>query len=321
MRAVVIRDGGLHLEERALPEPGAEEVLVRVHATAVNRADLLQVRGLYPAPPGAPADIPGLEYAGVVERIGERVTRWRVGEIVMGLVGGGAYAEYVAVHQDEAVPAPASLTLEDAAAVPEAFITAHDALFTQAGLREGDTVLVHAAASGVGTAAVQLARAAGCRTLGTVRTPGKAAAVRELGCDEVVVADSSWPERVLELAGGRGVDVVLDLVGGDYLPGNVRVLAPRGRLLVVGLVAGREAKLDLSAVLRKRLQIIGTVMRARSLAEKIATAAAFRRDVLPLLEAGTVQPVIDTVLPAERAAAAHQLLASNTTTGKIVLTW
>lgn len=321
MRALVIRAAALHLEERAAPEPGRDEVLVRVHATAVNRADLLQVRGLYPAPPGAPADIPGLEYAGAVERVGAGVTRWAVGDRVMGLVGGGGYAEYVVVHQDEALPVPAALTLEQAAAVPEAFITAHDALFTQARLRAGESVLIHAAASGVGTAAVQLAHAAGCRTLGTTRSPEKVEVVRALGCDDVVLADAAWPERVLELTGGRGVDVVLELVGGAYVSADTRVLAARGRLLLVGLVAGREATLDLGAVLRQRLAIIGTVMRARPLAEKIATAAAFARDVLSLLEAGTVRPVIDRVLPAARAAEAHALLAGNGSTGKVVLAW
>lgn len=321
MRAIVIRDGELRVVDRPAPEPGARQVRVRVHATAVNRADLLQRRGQYPAPPGAPADIPGLEYAGVVERTGPGVSAWRVGEPVMGLVGGGGYAEYVVVHEDEVLPVPEALALADAAAVPEAFITAHDALFTQAALRAGECALIHAAASGVGTAALQLVRAAGARALGTSRSTDKLARLGALGCDVAIPAGPEWPERVLEATDGRGVDVVLELVGGDYLEGDTRVLAPRGRLMVVGLVGGREARLDLGAVLRERLTLIGTVMRARALDEKIATTAAFARDVLPLLAAGTVRPVIDRVLPAARAMDAHLLLERNDTFGKVVLSW
>lgn len=321
MRAIVIRDGDLRVEDRPAPEPGARQVRVRVHATAVNRADLLQRRGQYPAPPGAPADIPGLEYAGVIERTGPGVSAWRVGDAVMGLVGGGGYAEYVVVHEAEALAVPATLPLADAAAVPEAFITAHDALFTQAGLRAGQSALIHAAASGVGTAALQLVRAAGARALGTSRSAEKLARLGALGCDVAIPAEPDWPERVLEATDGRGVDVVLELVGGDYLAGDMRVLAPHGRLMIVGLVGGREARLDMGAVLSRRLTLTGTVMRARALDEKIATTAAFARDVLPLLAAGRVGPVIDRVLPAARAMDAHLLLERNATFGKVVLSW
>jgi putative PIG3 family NAD(P)H quinone oxidoreductase len=324
MKAIAIIERGgeggvLELVERRTPEPGSRQVLVRVEATAVNRADLLQRRGQYPAPPGAPADIPGLEYAGVVARIASDVTEWAVGDRVMGLVGGGSYAEYVVVHEGEAIPVPAHFTAAEAAAIPEAFITAHDALITQCHLREGETVVVHAAASGVGTAAVQLAKAAGARVIGTVRSESKLERVRSLGADVVLQPGEEWAGDVLRATDGRGVDVVLDLVGGGYLPGNVRVLAPRGRLIVVGLTAGRESLLDLGAVLRKRLHIIGTVLRARTLDEKILTATAFTRDVFPLLATDRVRPVIDRVLPLSRAGEAHELLERNATVGKVVL--
>jgi len=319
--AIVMRDGQGVLEpvERPVPEPGSRELLVRVEATAVNRADLLQRRGQYPPPPGAPPDVPGLEYAGVVARIASDVTEWEVGDRVMGLVGGGSYAEYVVVHEGEAIPVPAHFAFTEAAAVPEAFITAHDALYMQCHVKVGETVLVHAAASGVGTAAVQLAKAAGARVIGTVRSEGKLERVRALGADVVLQPAGDWPDRVLAASGGRGVDVVLDLVGGDYLGGNVRVLAKCGRLIIVGLTAGRESRLDMGAVLGKRLHIIGTVMRARTRDEKILAATAFTRDVFPLLAAAAVRPVVDRVLPLARAAEAHELLAGNATVGKVVL--
>jgi NADPH:quinone reductase-like Zn-dependent oxidoreductase len=225
----------------------------------------------------------------------------------------------VTVHEGEAIPVPAHLTPARAAAVPEAFITAHDALLTQCHLKEGETVLVHAAASGVGTAAVQLARATGAHVIGTVRSASKLERVRALGVDVVLQPGADWAAQVLAATRGRGVDVVLDLVGGDYLRGDVRVLAPRGRLIVVGLTGGRSSELDLGAVLRKRLHIIGTVLRTRSLDEKILAATAFTRDVFPLLAADAVVPVIDQVLPLWRAAEAHELLERNATVGKVVL--
>lgn len=323
MRVIAIgrRDGEGVLEpaSRPVPEVGSRELLVRVHATAVNRADLLQRRGLYPAPPGVPPDIPGLEYAGVVERIASDVVEWSVGDRVMGLVGGGAYAEYVVVREGEAIPVPAHLSLREAAAIPEAYITAHDALFTQARLRAGETVLVHAAASGVGTAAVQLAKAAGARVIATVRSIGKLELVSALGADVVLRPEVDWAPQVLAATGDAGVDVVLDLVGGDYVGGNVRVLAVRGRLLVVGLLGGRWAELDLGALLRRRLQVIGTVLRGRSRDEKVRAATAFTRDVFPLLAADVVRPVVDRVLPLAEATAAHELVERNATAGKVVL--
>lgn len=327
MRAVVIaRAGGpevLELREGIpLPDPGAGEVRVRVHATAVNRADLMQRAGRYPAPPGSPRDIPGLEYAGVVELSGAGVRRWRAGDRVMGIVGGGGYAEAVVVHEDEALPVPDALSLTEAAAIPEVFLTAHDALFTQASLAAGETAVVHAAGSGVGSAAVQLAHAAGARVVGTARSPWKLERARTLGLDVAVDArHQDFVEVVMAVTDGRGADVVLDLVGGDLLGRNLEAAAEGARVIVVGLVGGATAPLDMRLLMRKRALVRGTVMRARSLADKIAVARAFERDAIPLLAAGRIVPVIDRVLPAGEAARAHELLERNETFGKVVLDW
>ena len=326
MRASVItRPGGPEVlqlrDDVEPPTPRAREILVRVHATALNRADLLQRRGNYPAPAGWPADIPGLEYAGTVAALGAGATRWQIGDRVMGLVGGGAYAEYVAVHEDEALPVPARLTLEQAAAIPEAYFTAHDALFTQAEIRTGESVLVHAIASGVGTAALQLARAARCTVLGTSRTPEKLARMRALGLEHAIDAHDDWSARAREITGGRGVDVVLDLVGGDYLPGNIAALAPRGRLILIGLVAGRTAQLDMGTVLRQRMRIIGTAMRSRSHEEKVGVCEAFARDALEWLATGEIAPVIERVVSMREVAGEHAAMERNENVGKIVLVW
>jgi NADPH:quinone reductase len=324
MRAVVItRAGGpdvLELRNVVRPTPRPREILVRVHATAVNRADLLQRAGRYPAPPGSPRDIPGLEYAGTVDALGDGSTRWRVGDSVMGLVGGGSYAEYVTTHEDEAVAIPDALSFDEAAAVPEAFITAHDALFTQMRLVAGESVLIHAVGSGVGTAALQLARTAGARTIGTQRSTWKLENAMELGLDVAIdTTTADVVDAVMRATHDRGVDGVLDLVGGDYVGANLRALASRGRILLVGLVAGARHELDLRMMLQKRATLTGTVLRARTLDEKVAATGAFARDVLPLLERGAVRPVIDQVLPLHDAARAHEIVEANRNFGKIVL--
>jgi NADPH:quinone reductase len=324
MRAIVIaRPGGpevLELRDVPTPEPAAHEIRVRVHATAVNRADLLQRAGHYPAPPGVPADIPGLEYAGVVDAVGSAVTAWQRGARVMGLVGGGSYAEYVVTHEDEALPVPDELDLTEAAAVPEACITAHDALFTQMQLAPGEWLLIHAVGSGVGTAALQLAKQAGARVIGTQRTPWKLEKATSLGLDVPIdPAAGDFADAVLAATGGRGVDGVLDLVGGPYLAGNLRCIAVRGRILLVGLVAGARHELDMRLLLSRRATITGTVLRARHLDEKIAVSRAFARDVLPLLERRAVRPVVDAVLPLTDAARAHEVVAGNRNFGKVVL--
>lgn len=324
MRAIVITRPGapdvLELRDVPMPEPGPREIRVRVRATAVNRADLLQRAGRYPAPPGVPQDIPGLEYAGEVERLGAGCTRWRGGEAVMGLVGGASYAEYVVTNEDEAVAIPPGLRFEEAAAVPEAFITAHDGLFTQLRLERGETVLIHAVGSGVGTAALQLAKAAGARIIGTQRSAWKLERARSLGLDIAIDSQmEDFVEVVLRETAQRGVDVVFDLVGGDYLGGDLRALAVKGRILLVGLVAGSTHELDLRRLLSRRASISGTVLRARSLEEKVAATRAFERDVVPLLDARRVVPVVDEVVPLADAVRAHEIVAANRNYGKIVL--
>lgn len=326
MRAVVITEPGgpdvLQLSDVATPDPAASEIRVRVHATAVNRADLMQRRGHYPAPSGAPADIPGLEYAGVVEALGQGVTHWQIGDRVMGLVAGGSYAEYVITHEDEAMPMPSSLSFAEAAAIPEAFLTAHDALVVRLGMQPHESILIHAVASGVGTAASQLAKQMGCRVFGTARSAWKLARVAEYGVDVAIDVSAEDFVRVLnEQTAGHGVNAVMDLVGGDYLTPNLRALASLGRIVVVGLVAGARSELDMRLLLNKRALIVGTVLRARSLGEKIEVARAFMRDCADWLESGAVRPVVHQVLKMEEVREAHRIVEANENFGKIVLEW
>jgi NADPH:quinone reductase len=333
MRAIVITAPGgpevLELRERPDPVPGPGQLRVAVRAAGLNRADLLQRRGGYPAPAGAPADIPGLEFAGVVDAVGDGVTAWSPGARVMGVVAGGAYAERVVLDEGEALPIPAGLDFAAAAAVPEAFTTAHDALFTRAALGAGERLLVHAAGSGVGTAAIQLAAAAGATVHGTSRSAWKLERARALGLQAGIVLPAADPaaDFAADFAAevrartGAGIDVVLDLVGGTYLAGSLRALEPLGRLVLVGLVAGARAEVDLGLLLRQRLTVVGTVLRSRPLEQKIAAARLVRRDVLPLLESGRVRPLVDRVFPATHAADAHRLMERNENYGKIVLSW
>ncbi|HEV2148398.1 MAG TPA: NAD(P)H-quinone oxidoreductase [Longimicrobiaceae bacterium] len=326
MRAVTIaRPGGpetLSLAERPLPEPGPGEIRVRVHASALNRADLLQRMGRYPAPPGAPQDVPGLEYAGEVDAVGEGAGLWAVGNRVMGIVGGGGHAEYVVVHEREAMRIPHDLPVEEAAAVPEAFLTAYDALFRRLELEVGERVLIHAVGSGVGTAAVQLAHTAGATTIGTSRTAEKLRRAEELGLDVGIDTSREELPAALESATyGSGVHAVLDLVGGKVLEASLRGLAQGGRVVVVGTVAGSRVELDLGLILRRRIRIVGTVMRSRPLEEKIALAREFSSTVLPLLSSGKIRPVIDRTYPFADIAEAHRYMESNDSFGKIVLTW
>ena len=323
--AIITRAGGpevLDIVDVRDPEPLAGEVLVRVRASALNRADLLQRQGRYPAPPGAPANIPGLEIAGEVIAHGPGASRWASGDRVFGIIGGGGNAELAAIDERHLARIPDGMPFDAAAAVPEAFITAHDALITQAALRAGESVLVHAAGSGVGLAAIQLAHAFGARCFGTARTADKIERARSFGLTDGAVIDADVTavvEHAQRWTGGHGVDVTVDLVGGPYLAAGVEAAAPRGRIILVGLLAGRTASLNLGAILSKRLTVRGTVLRSRSADEKAAVTAAFERDVLPLLERGTLRPVIDRVLPLSRIRDAHAVLERNETFGKVVL--
>ena len=327
-RAIVIEGKGeadvLRVGSLAVREPGPGEVLVAIAAAGLNRADVLQRRGFYPAPPGAPANVPGLEYAGTVAAVGEGVTATAVGARVMGIVAGGGMASHVVVHERELVRVPEGMPLEDAAAIPEVFMTAYDALFLQAELALGETVLLHAIGSGVGTAGLQLARAAGVRALGTSRTQLKLERCAPLGLaqdDGLLVQDKRFAARVLERTGGRGVDVILDSVGAAYLGENLQSLAARGRLVVIGLMGGAVGELPLSALLAKRASLRGTVLRARPLEEKAELAQRFARNVVPLFERGALRPVVDCVLPMNEVAEAHRRMERDQSFGKIVLRW
>ncbi len=321
---VITEDHALVIDERPTPRPGPRDALVRVAGAGLNRADLLQRNGFYPAPPGVPADVPGMEFSGVVTSIGDAVTRVAPGDEVFGIVGGGAQAEYLVVHELHCAPVPTGFDLVTAGGVPEIFITAHDAMRTIAAVQPGERVLIHAVGSGVGTAALQLARVWGCPTVGTARTPDKLERALGLGLDHAVLAareldPDALAQRILDEAGP--CDVVVDLVGGEYVRADVAAAAPRGRIVLIGLVAGsRTSSFPVGAVLGKRLTLVGTTLRGRSVEEKAAATAAFTRDVVPLLAAGTVGPVMEATFPFDRAEEAYSLLASDTTFGKVVLT-
>ncbi len=324
-KAVRIQGAGgpevLAIGEIDVPAPGPTEVRVEVAAAGLNRADCLQRRGFYPAPPGVPPDVPGLELAGVVESVGESVQRWKPGDRVMGIVGGGAMARHVLTEGAELLPVPAELSLEEAAAVPEVFMTAYDAIVLQGGLEAGSSVLLHAVASGVGTAAIQIAGALGATSIGTSRTLDKLPRCTELGLTHAVhVQDGQFADAVLA-AVPDGVDVILDTIGAAYLEQNVKVIAKKGRLIVIGLMGGVKGELFLGALLAKRASIHGSVLRSRSPEEKAALARAFEDAMLDRFAAAELRPVIDDVLPMTDVQAAHRRMDANETFGKLVLTW
>lgn len=322
MKAVVMRETGgpevLELREVETPAPGPEEIQVRVRATALNRADLLQRRGKYPPPPGTREDIPGLEFAGEVSAVGARVTEWKIGDRVMGLLPGEGYAEYIVTHERLALAIPKALSFAQAAAIPEAFLTAFDAVNLQLGLRPGETLLIHAAGSGVGTAARQLAAAIGARVIGTTRSAEKARRLESMGYERCIDTSSEDFAEVVRRELG-GADAVLDLVGGSLFAGSIKALKPRGRIIVVGLVGGIKSEIDLAAVLGKRLTIMGTVLRSRPIEEKIALTQAFRREALPLFDNCMLAPIVDATYPMAEASRAHAQMENNANIGKIVL--
>ncbi|MBK7539203.1 MAG: NAD(P)H-quinone oxidoreductase [Myxococcales bacterium] len=318
--------GGLEVIELAeidVRPPGVGEVTVEVVAAGLNRADLLQRRGLYPAPPGSAADVPGLELSGRVVAHGPLAGAHPLGAPVMAIVGGGAMAGKVTLHERELLAVPAGLELIAAAAIPEVFLTAWDAL-GQADLRAGQTVLVHAAASGVGTAALQLARICGARPLATTRSAAKVGRVIEQGAaaqDVILLEDGRFASRVMART-GRGADVILDCVGGAYLEENLRALAPGGRLVMIGTLGGATGSLSIGMMLGKRAQVIGSVMRSRPLEEKMALAQRAGRELVPLFSTpGGLRPVVDRVMKMADCAAAHEVMEANDTVGKIVLIW
>ena len=325
-RAVIIDGKGeaevLRIGTLQVRDPGPGELLINVAAAGLNRADILQRRGMYPAPAGAPAQVPGLEYAGSVAQLGADVQGFAVGDRVMGIVAGGGMATQLVVHARETIRVPNGMSLTDAAAVPEVFLTAYDAMFAQAGVGLGQVVLLHAVGSGVGTAGLQLACAAGAHPIGTARTQDKLDRCKALGlADGVLVTDKKFAARVFELSHGRGADVIVDTIGGAYFGENINALASGGRLIVVGLLGGAVAELSLGMLLAKRARVLGTVLRSRPLEEKAALAQRFTRDVLPLFESGALKPVVDRVLPMGDIQVAHRLMEQNENFGKLVLAW
>lgn len=326
MRAIVITKAGgpevLDEQERPTPEPALGQIRVRIHASALNRADLLQRMGGYPAPAGAPQDIPGMEYAGEVDALGPSAMLWQVGARVMGIAGGGTHAEYLCVHEREAIPIPSHLTFEEAAAIPEAFLTAYDALIRQLSLSSGERLLIHAVGSGVGTAALQIGIIAGAIVIGTSRTPSKLDYAKQLGLEHAVdISRDDWPTRVREITSGNGVNAVLDLIGGNYFAPSIELLALKGRLILVGLTAGRIAEVNLGMVLNRRAHIVGTLMRSRTPEEKFALAREFSDRIVPLFESKRLRAVIDRVFPFAEIDDAHRYMESNANFGKIVLSW
>ncbi len=321
MRCVVYSGAGgnevVSCEERPDPIVGDEEVLVRASYAGLNGADVAQRNGHYPAPPGWPADIPGLEVAGTIEAVGAKVRGWSVGDRAYGLVGGGGLADVAAIHERCVVPVPARLDDRESAAIPEVFITAHDAVATQAGLRSGETLLVHGASGGVGSAAVQIGVAMGATVIGVSRHAEGRALVERLG-GTAIDADG-WSERVLELTGQHGADVILELVGAPNFAGDIQAIARRGRIAIVGIGAGQKVELGLRDLMTKRATIFGTTLRARPLEEKIAAIQAFHRECGPHFDAGRMQPIIDTTFPWEQAADALARMEGAGKTGKVLL--
>ncbi len=326
MKAVYITEFGSidNLEIRELPDPPppvGKQVLVHVRATGLNRADILQVRGLYPPPAGYSPNIPGLEFAGEVTAVGDDVNQWNVGDRVFGITAGEAQTEMLLSDERLLAKIPDSLSFAEAAAVPEAFITAHDAIFTLGALKPSESLLIHAVGSGVGLAALQLAKAKDAFVLGTSRTSNKLDKCREFGLDEAImtVNEMDFAERVKEATNGKGADVILDLVGAAYFQQNLASLNIKGRLVLVGLTSGATAEFNLGIALQKRLRIIGTMLRGRSNEAKADAVTKFASEVVPLFENGTIKPNLDRVIAFEQVCEAYRYLESNKSFGKVVL--
>jgi putative PIG3 family NAD(P)H quinone oxidoreductase len=325
MKTVYITEfgGPENLEYREVadpPEPNEHQIQVRVRAAGLNRADLLQRRGHYPPPAGYSPNIPGLEFAGEIAAVGNAVEGWTIGDRVFGITAGEAQAEFHLIDASLAAKIPDNLNFAEAAAIPEAFITAHDAIRTQAGLKKNETLLVHAVGSGVGLAGLQLGKAFGATVIGTSRTSEKLEKCAAFGLDHsIATPDARFADEVLRLTDNKGVDVILDLVGGPYFQENLKSLAVKGRLMLVGLTAGSKSEIDLGLALRKRAKIIGTVLRGRSTPEKAEAVSRFADEVVPLLASGKIVPNIDKVFPAADVRAAHEYLESNESFGKVIL--
>jgi putative PIG3 family NAD(P)H quinone oxidoreductase len=322
MRAVVLRSHGgpesLTIEDAPDPVGGPEDVIVRVRATALNRADLLQVMGLYPNPRPAALEIPGLEFSGTVQSVGDRVVMWKPGDEVMGIEAGGAYAELIATHERQLMKVPVSVGVADGAAIPEVFLTAWDALVLQGGLPSGRWALVHAGASGVGTAGIQIAKAIGARIAVTC-SAGKMDLCRSLGADLVLErSPADWLAEA-RAAVPDGFDTILDVIGGEEIDRNLQAVALKGRIVQVGLMGGGNVPVNVGALMGRRATWIGTTLRARPIEEKIVVTRRFAAEMLPLFDAGQLRPVIDSRYPFDRIADAHRHMAANANAGKIMI--
>jgi len=326
MKAVVITQPGgpevLQIQERPKPEYTADEVLIKVAAAGINRPDVSQRKGNYPPPANAPQDIPGLEIAGIITKIGANVTRWKVGDKVCALVIGGGYAECCAVPQGQCLPVPDDLTFIEAASLPETFFTVWSNVFDRAGLKPGESLLVHGGSSGIGVAAIQMAKAMGSTVYVTAGTDEKCRYCESLGTTKAInYKTENFKDAIKQLTGGKGVDVILDMIGGDYTAPNLQSLAEEGRLIMINMMKGKDVGVDLALVMRKRLIITGSMLRSRDTAFKSAIAQKLEKYIWPLLASGKIKPIIYEIFPAGNAAGAHALMESSEHIGKIVLSF
>ncbi|MCL6463424.1 MAG: NAD(P)H-quinone oxidoreductase [Acidobacterium ailaaui] len=323
MRVVAVQQSGgpevLTVEEMPIPRPGPKEILIQTEAAGINRADILQRQGHYPPPPGA-SPILGLEVSGKVIETGKAVTRWKAGDLVCALLPGGGYAEYSIAHEDCCLPVPESVPLMEAAALPEAIFTVWANLFAQPHLKAGESFLVHGGSSGIGTMAIQMARAFGAQVLTTAGSQEKCRFCLSLGAEKAFhYREEDWEAAALQWSAGRGVDVILDMVGGDYFPRHLRLLAPGGRLIHIATQRGTTVSADLRLIMSKRLIITGSTLRSRSVEEKAALREQIEKQVWPLLQNGTIRPVIDRIFPLNEAAAAHKRMQEGQHLGKLLL--
>jgi NADPH2:quinone reductase len=326
MKAIVITQPGgpevLQIQERPIPAYSTVEVLVKVHASGINRPDVYQRKGNYPPPAGAPADIPGLEIAGIVVEVGAEVTRWKKGDKVCALVMGGGYAEYSNVPAGQCLPIPENLSFTEAASLPETFFTVWSNVFDRGQLKNGESLLVHGGSSGIGVTAIEMAEALGNTVYVTAGSEAKCWFCEELGAAKAInYKTEKFAEVINEITGKQGVNVILDMIGGDYTPGNLQCLAEEGRLVLINTMNGKDAQVDLSIVMRKRLNITGSMLRGRSVEFKADIAQNLEIIIWPHLASGKIKPVIDKVFPAAEAAKAHELMESSEHIGKIVLSW
>jgi NADPH2:quinone reductase len=324
MKAVVITQPGppevLQIEDRPQPMPLSHEVLIKVAAAGINRPDVFQRKGNYPPPPGAPQDIPGLEVAGIIEAVGDNVTQWKPGDRVCSLVIGGGYAEYCTAPEGSCLRVPDNLTLTEAASLPETFFTVWSNVFDRGHLKPGESLLVHGGSSGIGVTAIQIAKALGSTVYITAGSEAKRHFCEQLGATKAInYKQENFAEAILHLTEGKGVNVILDMIGGDYMPDNLKALANEGRLVMINSMNGKDVQVDLSVVMRKRLNITGSMLRSRDVAFKAAIAQQLKEHVWPLLANEQIKPVIHQVFPASAAAQAHQLMESSEHIGKIVL--